>query len=189
MENSGNETGIPGCRQSDLRKSFKSAVRSLLSACSKQDFLDIFSKFSGAEQKLLYRLYTQVIVNLHQTIELTFSPLLQDDFDAQCQEFQVGTILDKVEQLVEEQSLDPLFSDKTNVMDIASDLTTAKKSEIQKLSGLLQTAEEQNRQMEARISLLRRQPQHEVSGTANAIEKLKTGISVYFEGNDKLPQI
>uniref|UniRef100_A0A1J3EMU3 Polyamine-modulated factor 1 n=3 Tax=Noccaea caerulescens TaxID=107243 RepID=A0A1J3EMU3_NOCCA len=181
MEKSGHETGIPGCRQSDLRKSFKSAVRSLLSACSKQDFLDIFSKFSGAEQKLLYRLYTQVIVNLHQTLE--------DEFDAQCQEFQVGPILDKVEQLVEEQSLDPLFSDKTNVMDIAYDLTIAKKSEIQKLTGLLQRAEEQNRQMEARISLLRRQPQHEVSGTANAIEKLKTGISVYFEGNDKLPQI
>ncbi|ESQ55440.1 hypothetical protein EUTSA_v10026808mg, partial [Eutrema salsugineum] len=111
-----------------------------------------------------------------------------NEFDAQCHEHQVGPILDKVEQLVEEQSLDPLFTDKTNVMDIANELTTAKKSEIQKLTALLQMAEEQNRQMEARISLLRKQPQ-EVSGTTNAIEKLKTGIMGYFEGNDKLPPI
>ncbi|VVB12457.1 unnamed protein product [Arabis nemorensis] len=144
------------------------------------DFLDIFSKFTRAEQELLYRLYTQVIVNLHQTLE--------DEFDAQCHETQVGPILDTVEELVEEQSLDPLFSDKTNVMDIANDLTTAKKSKIQMLTGLLQRAEEQNCQMEARITLLRKQTQ-DVSGTASAIEKLKTGISSYFEGNDKLPPI
>ncbi|XP_006413987.2 uncharacterized protein LOC18029163 isoform X2 [Eutrema salsugineum] len=180
MEKSGHDTSIPGSRQSDLKKSFKSAVSSLLNACSRQDFLDIFSKFSGAEQKLLYQLYTQVIVDMHQTLE--------NEFDAQCHEHQVGPILDKVEQLVEEQSLDPLFTDKTNVMDIANELTTAKKSEIQKLTALLQMAEEQNRQMEARISLLRKQPQ-EVSGTTNAIEKLKTGIMGYFEGNDKLPPI
>ncbi|KAL1224724.1 hypothetical protein V5N11_027886 [Cardamine amara subsp. amara] len=180
METSGHEMGVPGYRQSDLKKSFKSALRSLLTACSKHDFYDIFSKFSKAEQELLYRLYTQVVVNLHQTLE--------DEFDAQCHETQVGPILDTVEQLVEEQSLDPLFSDKTNVMDIANDLTTAKKSEIQKLSSLLQRAEEQNRQMEARIDLLRKQTQ-EVSGTADRVQKLKDGISGYFEGNDKLPPI
>ncbi|CAH2078547.1 unnamed protein product [Thlaspi arvense] len=180
MLNSGHEMDIPGSRQSDLKKSFKSAVRSLLTACSKQDFLDIFSRFSKTEQERLYRLYTQVIVNLHQTLE--------DEFDAQCQESQVGSVLDKVEQLVEEQSLDPLFSDETNVMDIANDLTTAKKREIQKLTALLQRAEEQNRQMEARIGQLRKQPQ-EVSGTADAITKLKMGITGYFEGNDKLPPI
>ncbi|KAL0727505.1 hypothetical protein Bca4012_023598 [Brassica carinata] len=170
MEEPGHETAIPGCRQSYLKRSFGNVLRSLLTACSRQDILDIFSKFDVAEQNMLYRVYTQ------------------GDFDAHCQELQVGPILDKVEQLVEEQSLDPLFSDKTNVMDLANDLTTAKKSEIQRLTALLQRAEEQNRQMEGRISLLREQPQ-EASDTANAIKKLKTGITAYFEANDMLPPI
>ncbi|KAG2239698.1 hypothetical protein Bca52824_091537 [Brassica carinata] len=180
MEEPGHETAIPGCRQSYLKRSFGNVLRSLLTACSRQDILDIFSKFDVAEQNMLYRVYTQMIVNLHRTLE--------GDFDAHCQELQVGPILDKVEQLVEEQSLDPLFSDKTNVMDLANDLTTAKKSEIQRLTALLQRAEEQNRQMEGRISLLREQPQ-EASDTANAIKKLKTGITAYFEANDMLPPI
>ncbi|XP_022566552.2 uncharacterized protein LOC111210435 isoform X2 [Brassica napus] len=170
MEEPGHETGIPGRRQSDLKQSFRKAVRYLLTACSREDFLEIFSKFDVAEQNRLYWLTTQ------------------GEFDAQCQAFQVGPILDKVEQMVEEQSLDPLCSDKSNVMDLANDLTTAKKSEIQRLTALIQRAEEHNRQMEARIRLLREQPQ-EASDTTNAIKKLKTGITAYFEGNDKLPPI
>ncbi|KAJ0239269.1 Uncharacterized protein HA466_0229480 [Hirschfeldia incana] len=180
MEEPGHETGIPGRRQSDLKQFFRTSLLSLLTACSRQDFLDSFSKFDVAEQTTLYRLYTQVIVNLHQTLE--------GEFDALCQELQVGPVLDKVEELVEEQSLDPLFSDKTNVMDSANGLTTAKKREIQRLTALLQRAGEQNRQMEARIRLLKEQPQ-EASDTANAIKNLKTGITAYFEGNDKLPPI
>ncbi|KAG7542246.1 Nuclear MIS12/MIND complex subunit PMF1/Nnf1 [Arabidopsis thaliana x Arabidopsis arenosa] len=180
MEQPGHETDIPGSRRTNLKKSFKSSLRSLLTACSKQEFFDIFSKFSGAEQELLFQFYTQVVVNLHQTIE--------DEFDEQCHEAQVGSILDTVEQLVEEQSLDPLFSDKTDVMAITNDLTTAKKNEIQKLKGLLQRAEEQNRQKEARISLLKKQTQ-DFSSTTDRVEKLKAGFSGYFEGKDKLPPI
>ncbi|CAN8255301.1 unnamed protein product [Cochlearia groenlandica] len=180
MENPGQETGKPGRRQSDLKKAYKFAVRSLLIVFSQQDFIAIFSKFSRAERKMLYRLYTQVVVNLYQQIK--------NEFDAICEEVQVGPILDKVEQLIDEQSLDPLFSDKTNVMDVANDLNAAKKSEIQKLTSMLQNAEEHNRQMEDRISLLRKQPQEE-SGAAQKIEKLKAVISDYFEGNHKLPPI
>lgn len=117
-----------------------------------------------------------------------FSSLLQEEFDEQCHETQVGPILDTVEELVEEQSLDPLFSDKTDVMAIAYDLTTSKKNEIQKLTVLLQRAEEQNRQKEARISMLKKQTQ-DLSGTADRIEKLNAGVSGYFEGKDKLPPI
>ncbi|KAL9287395.1 putative nuclear MIS12/MIND complex subunit PMF1/Nnf1 protein [Arabidopsis thaliana] len=180
MEKPGHETDIAGSRRTHLKKSFKSTLRHLLTACSKQDFVDIFSKFSGAEQELLFQLYTRVVVNLHQTIE--------EEFDEQCHETQVGPILDTVEELVEEQSLDPLFSDKTDVMAIAYDLTTSKKNEIQKLTVLLQRAEEQNRQKEARISMLKKQTQ-DLSGTADRIEKLNTGVSGYFEGKDKLPPI
>ncbi|OAP00567.1 EMB3006 [Arabidopsis thaliana] len=117
-----------------------------------------------------------------------FSSLLQEEFDEQCHETQVGPILDTVEELVEEQSLDSLFSDKTDVMAIAYDLTTSKKNEIQKLTVLLQRAEEQNRQKEARISMLKKQTQ-DLSGTADRIEKLNAGVSGYFEGKDKLPPI
>ncbi|CAB78937.1 putative protein [Arabidopsis thaliana] len=157
MEKPGHETDIAGSRRTHLKKSFKSTLRHLLTACSKQ-----------------------VVVNLHQTIE--------EEFDEQCHETQVGPILDTVEELVEEQSLDPLFSDKTDVMAIAYDLTTSKKNEIQKLTVLLQRAEEQNRQKEARISMLKKQTQ-DLSGTADRIEKLNAGVSGYFEGKDKLPPI
>jgi hypothetical protein len=70
MEKPGHETDIAGSRRTHLKKSFKSTLRHLLTACSKQDFVDIFSKFSGAEQELLFQLYTRVVVNLHQTIEV-----------------------------------------------------------------------------------------------------------------------
>ncbi|XP_010449369.1 PREDICTED: uncharacterized protein LOC104731636 isoform X3 [Camelina sativa] len=159
MEEPGQETSIPGCRQTSVKNLFKSALRCLLTACSRQDFFDILSKFSGGEQERLYRLYTQV-----------------------------GPILDTVEQLIEEQHLDPLFSDETDVMAIANDLTTVKKNEIQRLTALLQRAEEQNRQKEARISLLKDQTQDFSDATAR-IEKLKAGFSGYFEGKDKLPPI
>ncbi|XP_010449368.1 PREDICTED: uncharacterized protein LOC104731636 isoform X2 [Camelina sativa] len=169
MEEPGQETSIPGCRQTSVKNLFKSALRCLLTACSRQDFFDILSKFSGGEQERLYRLYTQVVVKLHKTLE-------------------VGPILDTVEQLIEEQHLDPLFSDETDVMAIANDLTTVKKNEIQRLTALLQRAEEQNRQKEARISLLKDQTQDFSDATAR-IEKLKAGFSGYFEGKDKLPPI
>ncbi|XP_010439729.1 PREDICTED: uncharacterized protein LOC104723115 [Camelina sativa] len=180
MEEPGQETSIPGCRQTSVKNLFKSALRCLLTACSRQDFFYILSKFSGGEQERLYRLYTQVVVKLHKTLEACF--------DEHCHKTQVGPILDTVEQLIEEQNLDPLFSDKTDVMAIANDLTTVKKNEIQRLTALLQRAEEQNRQKEARISLLKEQTQ-DFSDAIARIEKLKAGFSGYFEGKDKLPPI
>ncbi|XP_010535940.1 PREDICTED: uncharacterized protein LOC104811080 [Tarenaya hassleriana] len=178
MEKVGDTMGIPGSRQVDLNKSFKLAVRSLLTACSKQDFVKAFSKFSGAEQDRLYGLYIQVIASLYQNIE--------NEFEALCQETQVGAILDTVEQLAEEQSLDPLYTDKTNVMDIAKDLSTAKKQEIQQLTDLLQRAEEHNRLMEARVNLLRKKAQ-ESSGMADAVEKIKSRVLGYCSSNESAP--
>ncbi|KAK6279436.1 hypothetical protein POUND7_019703 [Theobroma cacao] len=71
-----------------------------------------------------------VITSLHGNIE--------DEFKSLFQETQVATALDTVEQLVEEQHLNPLFSDKTNIMDVVHNLSTAKKAGIQYLSGLLE---------------------------------------------------
>ncbi|KAG6780092.1 hypothetical protein POTOM_016504 [Populus tomentosa] len=102
-------------RQSDLNRSFKLAIRSLLTSCSKQteikqiimkmkELAKAFSKFSNAEQESLHRLFIQVITSLHKMVE--------DEFESLCLETQVGTALETVEQLVEEQNLDPLFSEK-----------------------------------------------------------------------------
>ncbi|MBA0826761.1 hypothetical protein Goarm_011584 [Gossypium armourianum] len=83
--------------------------------------------------------HIQVITTLHGSIE-------------------VGTALDTVGQLVEEQCLDHFFSDKTNVMDAVHNLSTAKKAEIQYLRNLLERvgnelAEGQNRLIQAQVEL------------------------------------
>ncbi|XVF52160.1 hypothetical protein PTKIN_Ptkin04bG0242500 [Pterospermum kingtungense] len=161
---------VIGKRQTDLKKSFKLAVRSLLTTCPNQEFSKSFPNFTTAEQERLHQLFIQVITSLHGNIE--------DEFESLCLETQVGTALDTVEQLVEEQSLDPLFPDKTNVMDAVHHLSTAKKAEIQYLRGLLERAEEQNRLIKARVDLLKNKTQ-EVSGTADVFEKLRSGILSY----------
>lgn len=38
MDEPGHETDIPGCRQSDMKQSFRAALLSLLTACSRQVF-------------------------------------------------------------------------------------------------------------------------------------------------------
>ncbi|PPD69666.1 hypothetical protein GOBAR_DD33445 [Gossypium barbadense] len=91
--NGGGPVTTIGKRQSDLKKSFKLAVRSLLTTCPTQEFSKAFPKFSSIEQEHLHQLFIQVITSLHGNIE-------------------VGDALDTVEQLVEEQSLDPLSSDR-----------------------------------------------------------------------------
>ncbi|XP_050265301.1 uncharacterized protein LOC126709216 isoform X2 [Quercus robur] len=118
-----------GTRSWDMKKSFNLALRPLLTACSNQGFCSAFPNLSTEEQQHLHRLFLQVLTSLHESIE--------DEFESLCLETQVGAALDTVEQLVEEQALDPLFSDKTNVMDVAQNLSSAKRSEIQYLTDML----------------------------------------------------
>ncbi|XP_021673842.1 uncharacterized protein LOC110660011 isoform X3 [Hevea brasiliensis] len=140
-----------GSRYSDFTKSFKLAIRSLLTSCSKEEFVIAFSNFSSAEQESLHRLFIQVITSLHKMIE-------------------VGTTLYTVDQLVEEQYLDPLFLNKTNVMDVACNLSRAKKNEIQFLMGMLEKAEEQNSLIRARLEQLKKRRQN-VTGTTDVEKK------------------
>ncbi|KAF5477630.1 hypothetical protein F2P56_004250 [Juglans regia] len=170
MEKSGEVEGpsstLPmGTRHSDLKKSFKLALRSLLTACSNQEFCNAFPRFTAAEQQLLHRLFIQVVTSLHENIE--------DEFESLCLETQVGATLDSIEQLVEEQSLDPLFLNKTNVMDVAGNLSIEKKNEIQFLMGMLDMAEKRNSLIRARVEHLR-QGMQDVSGMADALEKLRS---------------
>lgn len=156
--------------QIDLKKSFKLAVRSLLTSCSREEFGECFSRFTIKEQEYLHRLFIQVITSLHGNIE--------DEFESLCVETQVGLILDTVEQLLEEQDLDPLYSKKTNIMETANFLSMTKKNEIQHLKDMLKTAEEQNRLIQGRIDILRKGVQ-DVSGMTNAVKKLRNRCRSY----------
>ncbi|XP_031271952.1 uncharacterized protein LOC116130344 isoform X2 [Pistacia vera] len=167
---------LVGSRQSDLNKSFKLAIRSLLTTCSKQEFSKAFNNFTASEQDSLHRLFIQVITSLHENIE--------DEFQSLCLETQVGNTLDTVEQLVEEKSLDPLSSDKTNIMDVTCDLSTAKKNEIQYLMRMLERVEEQNHLTQARVEQLRKRTQ-DVSGMTD-VEKFRGGMSNYGTCNGGL---
>ncbi|KAG8645491.1 uncharacterized protein LOC110623994 isoform X2 [Manihot esculenta] len=167
---------LVGSRYSDFTKSFKLAIRSLLTSCSKEEFIKAFSNFSSAEQESLHRLFVQVITSLHKMIE--------DEFESLSLETLVGTTLDTVDQLVEEQSLDPLFSNKTNVMDVACNLSIAKKNEIQCLTSILERAEEQNSLIQARLEQLKKRRQNP-TGTAD-VDKLRSGTLNYWTSRDGL---
>ncbi|KAJ8774132.1 hypothetical protein K2173_009563 [Erythroxylum novogranatense] len=182
-----------GERQVDLVKSFKLAVRSLLTCCSAQDFSDAFSSFSGIEQQRLRRLFIQAFhsvllmflcfpfsqfpPNILQVIT-SLHPLIEEEFESLCLETQVGTALDRVEQLVEEQSLDPLSSEKTNVSVVARDLWTTKENEIRQLQGILERAEEQNCLIRSQIELLKKRMQ-DIPGSGENIRKLRKTIANY----------
>ncbi|KAA0040183.1 hypothetical protein IC582_016821 [Cucumis melo] len=157
-------------RQIDLKKSFKLAVRSLLTSCSREEFRECFSRFTTAEQDYLHRLFIQVITSLHGNIE--------DEFESLCVETQVGLVLDNVEQLLEEQDLDPLYSKKTNIVEISNFLSMKKMEEIQHLKDMLKTAEEQNRVIQGRIDVLRKGVQ-DASGMADAVKKLRSECRSY----------
>ncbi|PIA65385.1 hypothetical protein AQUCO_00100691v1 [Aquilegia coerulea] len=49
-----------GLKHSNLNKSFKLGIRSMLTTCSKQDFFKAFSSFNKSKQDALYSLFTRV---------------------------------------------------------------------------------------------------------------------------------
>ncbi|KAL6176176.1 hypothetical protein ACLB2K_052811 [Fragaria x ananassa] len=171
-----------GTKQRDLHKSFNLAIRSLLSPCSFQDFCEALPNFTAAEHERLHRLFTQVLSSLHANIE--------EEFQSICLETQVGTAMDTVERMVEEQSLDPLYSNKTNVMDAAHNLSGTTKTEIHiqgsygpsivlfgPLNGSVLALAE-NHLKQDRIELIKK-GRPDMSNMANAVEKMRSGISSY----------
>lgn len=158
-------TGI-GSRFSNLNKSFKYSLRSLLTSCSKEEFYKAFSSFSNTEKELLHRLFLQVITSLHENIE--------DGFERVCLQTQAGATLDAVEEIVEEQDLDVLFSERSNIMDVAENLSLAKKNEIQRLMHMIQKGEEHNQMLRTQLQLLREGNQVLSGGASQAVEKFKS---------------
>ncbi|KAK7360250.1 hypothetical protein VNO77_02233 [Canavalia gladiata] len=165
-------TGI-GSRFSNLNKSFKYSLRSLLTSCSKEEFYKAFSSFSDTEKELLHRIFLQVITSLHENIE--------DGFETVCLQTQVGATLDAVEEIVEEQDLDLLFADRSNIMDVAENLSTVKKNEIQHLMRMVQLGEEHNQMKRDRLEVLKEASQV-LSGASQAVEKFK-GMNLNYEAN------
>ncbi|OIV93670.1 hypothetical protein TanjilG_16521 [Lupinus angustifolius] len=161
--NDNSSVGI-GSRFSDFNKSFKFALRSLLTACSKEEFYKAFSSFGRTEKESLHRLYLQVITSLHENIE--------DEFESICLRTQVGATFDAVEEIVEERELDLLSSNRSNMMDVAENLSTAKKNELQHLMQMVQAGEEHNRMLRNRLQLVKESKQA-LSGSSQAVEKVE----------------
>ncbi|CAJ1942305.1 unnamed protein product [Sphenostylis stenocarpa] len=157
-------TGI-GSRFSNLNKSFKYSLRSLLTSCSKEEFYKAFSSFSNTEKEFLHRLFLQVITSLHENLE--------EGFETVCLQTQAGATLDAVEEIVEEQDLDILFSDRSNITDVAENLSMAKKKEIQHLTHMVQLGEEHNQVLRNRLQILKEDNQV-LSGASQAVEKVKS---------------
>ncbi|KAK8471595.1 hypothetical protein PHAVU_003G266000 [Phaseolus vulgaris] len=169
-----------GSRFSNLNKSFKYSLRSLLTSCSKEEFYKAFSSFSNNERESLHRLFLQVITSLHENLE--------EGFETISLQTQAGATLDAVEEIVEEQDLDVLFSDRSNITDVSENLSMAKKKEIQHLMHMVQLrnsgnlclqldiqfkGEEHNQVLRTRLQILR-EDNKVLSGASQAVEKLKS---------------
>ncbi|XP_025696618.1 uncharacterized protein [Arachis hypogaea] len=167
------ETGF-GSNFSDLTKSFSLALRSLLTSCSNQEFNEAFSTFTDTETQFLHRLFLQLITSLHENIE--------EEFKSICLRTKVGATLDAVEEVIEERDLDPLFSERSNIMDVAEDLSAAKKNEIQHLKEMVQLGEEKNQMLRSRLQLLREGRQVS-SGAFQAVEKQFRSMNLSYGAN------
>ncbi|KAK2355501.1 embryo defective [Trifolium repens] len=154
-----------GYRFSTLNKSFKFALRSLLTSCSKEEFFKAFSSFTNTEKDFLHRLFLQVITSLHEGIE--------EDFEAICHKTKVGATLDAVEEIVEEQDLDLLFTNRSNIADVVENLSTTKKNEIQHLMHMVQLGEEHNQRLRKQLQLLKEGSQV-LSDASHAVEKIRS---------------
>ncbi|CAN4105192.1 unnamed protein product [Withania somnifera] len=170
-------TKIAGTRQTNLKTAFDLGIHTLLTSCSKQAFCKAFPNFSPAEVERLHRLFIQVITSLHEDIK--------DEFESLCMETQAGPILNMVEQLVEEQNMDPLFPEKSNVEEVRNYLSEAKHNEISYLTTMLETAEEQKCAITSRLEVLNKE-RHDFSAAAAAdlVNKIRTVNQKYSTINN-----
>lgn len=169
---SGASVPPPGLRQLNLKKSFKLGVRSLLTTCSKDEFMNAFSTFDKAKQEALYQIFVQVVISLHQSIE--------DEFETICLETNVGNALDTIEQLVEEQALDILSDDNSSLVDANQKVSKTREDEVAYLTSALEKVVKQNHDMKAQINSLKKESLNS-SGTIDAVEMLRRWNSNYLE--------
>ncbi|XP_072971480.1 uncharacterized protein [Typha angustifolia] len=167
------DSSITSSRYLNLKKSFKLGIRSLLTAFSKEDVHNAFSAFTDAEKESLYRMFVHVIKSLHGNIE--------EEFDTLCRETEVCTALGTIDQLIEEQNLDVLSTDKTSIVETQEQISRAKKDEIQYLTSLLEKVQERNKVMKNHIELAKTRQDSTVRN--DVVEKLRSWNSEYESYN------
>ena len=106
----------------------------------------------------------------------------EEEFRNFCDEIEIATALDKVDQFVEEQTLDVLSSDKTSIEDMKERISKEKKDEIELLKGLLEKTQERNNAMKARIEPLKQGG--DFNDTRDVLAKLKEWNTACQSCND-----
>ncbi|CAN6448919.1 unnamed protein product [Victoria cruziana] len=163
----------------NLRKSFKLAIHPLLTACSREGFDSVFSVLDESERQTLHKLLMKVIASLHESV--------QEEFESICHETKVHTAFELVEQLVEEQSLDTLHAEKTNLVQVREQLMKTKLDEIHCLRTMLAKAGERNCLLRSRLESLK-EGRADASIAATLVEKLKGSNRQYGQiAEQRLP--
>ncbi|XP_078160894.1 embryo defective 3006 [Carex rostrata] len=149
-------------RHQILKKLFKSeGVRRLLVPSSREDFNKAFEGFTEAEKDTLYHLFQNIVVeSLPYNIERALDKI--------CDVAKVGSILSKVEHIIEEQSLDVLYP---YTGDLQEKIITVKKDEIATLKNLLEKVKKSNNEMRSRLDELKKNK--DLPSMLDAVEKLR----------------
>ncbi|KAL5699259.1 hypothetical protein ACHQM5_030189 [Ranunculus cassubicifolius] len=160
-----------GVRQLNLKKSFKLAIRAMLTACSKQDVMNAFPTLDKSKQEALYQLFVKIVMSSHK--------IIQEDFESICVETNAGEILDTVEQLVEERSLDVLYGD-TSLVDARRVVVKSKKDEIEYLKNQLKKVRKEKNDVKEKMELVNKE-RVECMEIGEDVERLRCWNSSYLE--------
>ncbi|RZC69524.1 hypothetical protein C5167_032637 [Papaver somniferum] len=167
-------------RELKLKKAFKMIARTLLTACSREVIAELHENIEVTTDAGVNGIVAFITPASAQITPLVVMALLED-FESICAETQVAATFDKVEQLEEEQKLDTLAQDKTNLLDVKQELSRAKKAEISYLTSALEKAVAQNLQMKTHIESLRIDRQD--YSVPDAVKKLRS----WYQNSSQAP--
>ncbi|XP_073012642.1 uncharacterized protein [Typha latifolia] len=143
------------------------------SSITSSRYLNLKKSFKLGIRSLLTAFSKEVIKSLHGNIE--------EQFDTLCRETEVCTALGTIDQLIEEQNLDVLSTDKTSIVETQEQISRAKKDEIQYLTSLLERVQERNKVMKNHIELAKTRQDSTVRN--DVVEKLRSWNSEYESYN------
>ncbi|XP_073012643.1 uncharacterized protein [Typha latifolia] len=132
------------------------------SSITSSRYLNLKKSFKLGIRSLLTAFSKEVIKSLHGNIE-------------------VCTALGTIDQLIEEQNLDVLSTDKTSIVETQEQISRAKKDEIQYLTSLLERVQERNKVMKNHIELAKTRQDSTVRN--DVVEKLRSWNSEYESYN------
>ncbi|KAF3332715.1 hypothetical protein FCM35_KLT02292 [Carex littledalei] len=112
---------------------------------------------------------------------------LERALDEICDVTKVGSILSKVEHIIEEQSLDVLSKDSSYTGDLQEKIITVKKDEIASLKNLLEKAKKSNNEMRSRLDELKKN--QDLPSALDAVEKVLDSLSLFMPTLDLASEI